>query len=213
MQQGSPAQNNANSSVASPQLNEIESSSSPLLLQPSVTRSENKRDDSRSVSTLILRSFDAWINDLIEFQETRLPTSSREMSIADALYKLEASKDIPVIKLISFNHVNGSPLHYVEFLEQFQVHIHDKPHLTDDTRMVQLKMHVSGDAERTISGLGSQGVMYATALKTLKEHFGQPSVIARAFISKVTERKKISANDRQSLRGFSLDMINCLVTL
>ena len=65
--------------------------------------------------------------------------------------------------------------------------------LKDDTRMVQLRMHVTGDAEHTISGLGLRGVMYATALKTLKENFGQPSVIARAFIRKITERKKDSA--------------------
>jgi len=55
--------------------------------------------------------------------------------------------------------------------------------------------------------------MYATALKTLKEHFGQPSVIARAFISEMTERRKIQSNDRQALREFSLHMIDCLATL
>ena len=80
-------------------------------------------------------------------------------------------------------------------------------------RMVQLKMHVTGDVARTISGLGSQGIIYATALKTLKDHFGQPSVITRAFISKITERKKIHPNHRQSLRDFSIDIINCLATL
>ena len=80
-------------------------------------------------------------------------------------------------------------------------------------RVVQLKMHVTGDATRTTSGLGSQGIMYATALKTLKDHFGQPSVIARAFVSKITERKKIHPNDRQSLRDFSIDIINSLATL
>lgn len=50
-------------------------------------------------------------------------------------------------------------------------------------------------------------------LKTLKDHFGQPSVITRAFISKITERKKIHPNHRQSLRDFSIDIINCLATL
>lgn len=132
------------------------------------------------------------------------------MSVADALYKLEASKDIPILKLTAFN---GNLLRYVQFIEQFKIHIHDKRHLTDDMRIVQLKMHVTGDVARTISGLGSQGIMYTTALKTLKDHFGEPSVLARAFISKVIERKKIHPNDRQSLRDFSIDIINCLATL
>ena len=138
---------------------------------------------------------------MVEFEETRLSSAVREMSIADALYKLEASKDIPAIKLVPFN---GSPLQYVEFVEQFRIHIHDKPHLKDDTRMVQLRMHVTGDAERTISGLGSQGIMYATALKTLKENFGQPSVIARAFIRKITERKKFSPMTDRPFVSFPL---------
>lgn len=133
-----------------------------------------------------------------------------EISVAEALYKLEASKNIPILKLTAFN---GNPLRNVEFIEQIKIHIHDKRHLTDDMRMVQLKMHVTGDVARTISGLGSQGIIYATALKTLKDHFGQPSVITRAFISKITERKKIHPNHRQSLRDFSIDIINCLATL
>ena len=33
-------------------------------------------------------------------------------------------------------------------------------------------MHVTGMAERTISVIRSQGIMYATALKTIKEQFG-----------------------------------------
>ena len=80
--------------------------------------------------------------------------------------------------------------------------------------MVQLKMCVTSNAAHTISGLGSQGITYATAFKTLKGHFGQPSIIARAFISKITsERKKIHPNDRQSLPDFSIDIITCLATL
>lgn len=54
------------------------------------------------------------------------------------------------------------------------------------TRMIQLRMHVKGEAQRPISGLGSKGIMYATALKSLKKQFGQPSVIARAVVSKLT---------------------------
>ena len=51
------------------------------------------------------------------------------MSVAVALYKLEASKDIPILKLTAFN---GNPLRYVEFIEQFKIRIHNKCHLTDD---------------------------------------------------------------------------------
>ena len=52
--------------------------------------------------------------------------------------------------------------------------------------------------------------MYATALKGLKEQFGQPSVIARAVVNKLTMGDRIGRNNRQALREFSLDIINCL---
>ena len=164
-----------------------------------LTHAENHDNPSQLVNSsgYILSSphkFDSWIDDLIEFQETVLPNSISEMSIAQALYKLEASKDIPSIELIEYD---GDPLTYVEFFERFKLHIHDKPHLNDNVRMVQLKMHLTGRASRAVSGLGSQGKMYATALKTLKEQFGTPSAIARAHINKLLGKPKIQNNDRQ----------------
>jgi hypothetical protein len=143
-------------------------------------------------------------------QETALPTKASEMSIAEALYKLEACKDIPNVKLIEYD---CNPLTYVEFMERFKLHIHNKPHLSDDVRMVQLKMHLVGNAKRAVVGLGSQGKMYATALKTLKEQFGQPSVIARAYINKLVDASKIQNNDRQALQQVSFDVANCVATL
>ena len=176
---------------------------------------ENQGNSSQPVnsSDYILSSphtFDSWIDDLIEFQETVLPNSISEMSIAQALYKLEASKDIPSIELIEYD---GDPLTYVEFFERFRLHIHDKPHLNGNVRMVQLKMHLTGRASRAVSGLGSQGKMYATALKTLKEQFGTPSAIARAHINKLLGKPKIQSNDRQALQELSFDVVNCVATL
>jgi hypothetical protein len=139
-----------------------------------------------------------------------LPKSSQSVSVADALYKLEASKDIPTIKLPKFC---GNALFYANFIDRFKIHIHDKPYLTDDMRMIQLKMHVTGDAERAISGLGSKGVMYATALKILKEQFGQPSTIARSLVNQLTKGDKIQRNDRRALRELSIDLVNCVATM
>ena len=157
------------------------------------------------------QSFDDWIDKLIEFQETALPPEVKgQVSIADALYKLEAGKDIPSVTLAKFD---GNPLEYADFIDRFKIHIHDKGHISDDMRMIQLKMHLTGDAERSISSLGSKGIMYATALKTLKEQFGQRSVIARALISKLTSGDRIGRNDRTKLRDFSIDLINCLATI
>lgn len=74
-------------------------------------------------------------------------------------------------------------------------------------------MHMTGKAERTINGLGSHGKIYAIALKTIKKQFSQPSVIARAYITKLIDKPKIQNSDRQSLQELSVDVVNCFATL
>lgn len=156
------------------------------------------------------RPFDSWIDDLVEFKETVDERSRQDISVADALYRIEASKDIPSVKLCTFG---GSPLRYVDLIDIFKIHVHDKHNLCDDMRLIQLKMHVTGEANKAISGLGSGEPMYATALKMLKGQFGLPSLIARAVIIKLTKSPKIMSQDRQGLRDLSLDVVNCNATL
>ena len=183
-----------------------------------VTKSGGKDETSPVCSpvttvTTVAKSvpFDAWIDDLVEFQETVLPAAvTTNLTIAEALLKLEANKDIPSITIPDFN---GDPLSYTDFLDHFKIHIHDKTHLTDDARMIQLCMRNKGEAERALAGLGSKGIMYATALKSLKEQFGQLSVIARAVVNKLTKGENITRNNRQALREFSLDITNCLAIM
>ena len=172
----------------------------------------NSHTDGTVETTSSPTAFDSWIDEIKEFEETKITSTvdGSQMSVADALLKLEASRDIPNITLTKFS---GDPLDYADFIDRFKIHIHDKPHLTDDMRMIQLKMHVSGDADRAISGLGSKGIMYVTALRTIKEQFGQPSVIARALVNNLTKGKKIGRSDRRKLREFSIDLMTCLATL
>jgi len=84
--------------------------------------------------------------------------------ILERTLQLGASKDIPIIKMVP---ISESPKQYLELVKQFRIHIPDQLHLKDDMQMVQLRMHVTGDTECTISGLGSQGMMYPTALRGL----------------------------------------------
>ena len=86
-------------------------------------------------------------------------------------------------------------------------------HLTDDSRMMQLRMHLTGEAERAIMGLGSSGKMYHAALKMLKEQFGCRSIVARTCIDKLIRGPKIGNFDRRSLRDLSLDIVSRIATL
>ena len=143
----------------------------------------NKKPDPKFILSSP-QSFDSRIDNLVEFKETILPTEVSDMCIAQELYKLKTSKDIPSIKLIKYD---GDPLGYVEFIECFKLLIHDKPHFSDDIKMAQFKMHVTGKAKRTISGLGSHDKIYVTALTTIKEQSGQPNGIATGYITKLID--------------------------
>ena len=55
--------------------------------------------------------------------------------------------------------------------------------------------------------------MYATALKTIKEQFGQLGNTARACITKLIDKPKIQNSDRQLLQELSFDVVNCVATL
>ncbi|EDO30971.1 predicted protein [Nematostella vectensis] len=124
---------------------------------------------------------DQWIDDLVEFEETIVqPQESTTMSIAGALYKLEASKDIPTVALTKFD---GNPLDYADFVDKFKIHIHDKNHLSNNIRMIQLKMHLAGEAERCIA------------------------------VNTITKGDRIGKNDRIKLREFSIDVVSCLATM
>ena len=115
-----------------------------------------------SPQTKIAIAFDSWIDDLVELKETSLSNSNPEtVTIADALFKFEARKDIPSIQLPL---CNGNALSYTVFTEKFKIHIHDNVHLTNDIQMIQLQMYLKGEAEQSISSLGSKGIMYATTL-------------------------------------------------
>jgi hypothetical protein len=65
-------------------------------------------------------AFDSWIDELKEFEETKvaLPVDGSQMSIADALLKLEASRDIPNVTLTKFS---GNPLDYADFVDRFKI--------------------------------------------------------------------------------------------
>ena len=81
-QQNESSANNAFSEETSLEQPKTESGSgnNSSSRQPNVTRSGVIQSRKKACPV------DAWISDLVEFEETRLPSAVREMSIGDALY-------------------------------------------------------------------------------------------------------------------------------
>ena len=65
--------------------------------------------------------------------------------------------------------------------------------------MLRLFSMLDGEAQRVIAAVGSNGIFYATALKTLKKDFGDPLLLAHLKLKAVFDRPHIKTNDRIGL--------------
>ena len=63
-------------------------------------------------------------------------------------------------------------MEWPEFIKTFFFPVHQKSSFDDNLRILRLISMVDGEAKRVIAAIGSNGIFYATALKTLKKNFG-----------------------------------------
>ena len=79
------------------------------------------------------------------------------------------------MELIRFNR---NPVFWPEFIDNFYQNVHSKMTFSDNIRMTRLISLLDGDAKRAIQSIGSSGLFYASALKTLKRDFSNPLLVA-----------------------------------
>ena len=153
---------------------------------------------------------DEWIDELVIGSETKLPSNSSSHELAQVIARLEMQQDLPKVDIPKFD---GSPILWPRFVEQFFVHVHSRPGLSDSRRMDLLQSHVTGEAKQLIQGLGYSGRNYAQSLKELKFAFGHKINIVRAFINCVISGNIIADGDSVGLRNFYVDVRDCIATL
>ena len=118
---------------------------------------------------------DKFIDDLVEGVETSLKAKSASMNLQLALQREYEMRHLPAIILIRFD---GTPVKWPEFIDSFHQNTHTKVTLTDNIRMVRLISLLDGDAKKAVQSIGSNGLFYASALKSLKSNFGNPLLVA-----------------------------------
>lgn len=105
--------------------------------------------------------------------------------------------------MISFD---GSPSQWPEFIENFKTRIHLKQTFNDSIRMQRLLSVLKDDAKKSVSSIGTNGIFYAAALKSLKRDFGNPFVVSHMKLKSLFEKPQIKNNDRTSLRQFHQEL-------
>ena len=69
-------------------------------------------------------------------------------------------------------------------------------------RMTRLLSVLDGEAKKAVKTIGTSGIFYATALKTLKRDFGSPFLISHFRLKNLFGKPQIRPNGRTTLRQF-----------
>ena len=107
-------------------------------------------------------------------------------------------RHLPAIELIRFD---GSPARWPEFIDSFHQNIHSKVTFTDNIRMRLISL-LDGDAKKAVQSIGSNGLFYASALKSLKSNFGNPLLVATFRMKTLFDKPHINGRDRIALRQY-----------
>ena len=146
-----------------------------------------------------IEPFDAFIDNLIEGQETNLRKTTSFVVLHFSLKQEYETRTLPPIELRQFS---GNPVDWPEFIENFHSRVYFKTTFDDNLRMERLCSVLDGEAKRVIEAIGKSGRFYATALKTLKRDFGNPLLVSHAKLKLLFDQTQIKGADRMSLRRF-----------
>ena len=101
--------------------------------------------------------------------------TSENITVAAALQQELETRHLPPIDLIPFD---GNPLKWPEFIQSFKERVCLKKCFSDSMRMDRLLSALKGEAKNSIISIGTKGLCYVSALKSLKRHFGDTAVVA-----------------------------------
>ena len=109
------------------------------------------------------------------------------------------SVKLPRLEIEKFK---GNILEWQNFWDQFKAAVHDDKRLTNVQKFTYLKTLVEGPARAAIIGLPLTSANYDTAIKVLKDRFGQKELIVHSHFKKLMELKPIGdkLTDVSSLR-------------
>ena len=88
------------------------------------------------------------------------------------------------------------------FIENFDRRVHFKLSFTDNDRMERLLSVLTGEAKKGVECIGTAGIFYASALKTLKRDFGNITVVAHSKLKNLLDKPQLGNKDRAALKRY-----------
>ena len=108
---------------------------------------------------------------------------------------------LPPLKIQNFN---GNPLMYHEWINNFFCLVHNNTSITDTHRITYLQNVVTGKAKDVIQAYSCDPAYYSTALNELMSYFGNPTIVANAFINQLENWKSTIGYNKQNFVAFAL---------
>ena len=134
------------------------------------------------------------------FQQATFSASEAALSMAKELKK-------PPADISKFD---GNPMDFRRFKRQFHTRIVCYTD-SDDERMTYLDQYTISDAHRIVVGYShlENGAGYTTAMQELEARYGDPEVIAHAYIRKALEWPIIKSENAKALDDFGVFLMEC----
>ena len=85
---------------------------------------------------------------------------------------------------------------------QFSSEHNSKVTCTNNIRMMRLISLLDGDAKKAVQSIGSNGLLYASALKPLKSNVGNLVLVAILHMKTLFDKPHINGQDRMVLREY-----------
>ena len=134
-------------------------------------------------------AIDEFIDHLVDGQETNLREGTSITPAAMQQWEFE-SRNLPPIDLVRFD---GDPTKWPEFIQSSKSRVHMS--FTDSIRMERLISVLDGEPKKCINAFGTNGMFYASALKSLKKQFGNPYLVLYHKLKILFNLPPLSAND------------------
>lgn len=135
-------------------------------------------------------------------------TTKEEVSLAQAIASALTLNRLPVPEPTVFS---GDPLKFIDWKISFTALVDQRP-LPVSEKMLYLKNYLAGEARKAIEGFFFRNSedAYQGAWAILRDRYGSPFVVQRAFRERLAKWPKITANDPLALRQFADFLRGCV---
>ena len=155
-------------------------------------------------------AIDEWIDRLDPLSETVVPPPTSSASQHERALRTAHERNEPRVELVTFN---GSPMQWSRFVEWFYEQVHRQPFSSDTDADGLTTVALYWNSHKITEGLGSDGRAYAPAHQYFKLRFGHKSLVAQAYLDRVSKGTIVPERERNALETFYISIRECLFTL